>query len=47
MPARFVVLAVGVVVAALRAAEFVATEQHRHPARDQQCQQEILDLAAS
>src|SRR5579872_1615971 len=37
-PARFVVLAVGVVVAALRAAKFVAAEQHRHPARDEQSQ---------
>ena len=45
MPARFVVLAVGIVVAALRAAKFVPAEQHRHPARDQKSQQEVLDLA--
>ena len=45
VPARFVVLAVGVVVAALRAAKFVPAEQHRHAARDQQRQQEVLDLA--
>src|SRR5208283_455964 len=45
MPARFVVLAVGVIVAALRAAKFVAAEQHRHAARDQQGQKEVLDLA--
>ena len=45
IPTGFIVLAVGVVVAALRAAKFVPAEQHRHPARDQQGQQEILDLA--
>ena len=45
IPARFVVLAVGVIVAALRAAKFVPAEQHRHAARDQQGQKEILDLA--
>ena len=47
MPARFVVLAVGIVVAALRAAKFVPAEQHRHAARDEQSQQEVLDLALS
>src|SRR5579863_171313 len=45
VPARFVGLAVGVVVAALCAAKFVPAENHRHAARDQQGQQEILDLA--
>ena len=45
MPARFVVLAVSVVVTALGAAKFVSAEQHRHPARDEQSQQEVLDLA--
>ena len=35
IPARFVILAVGVVVAALRPAKFVSAEQHRDPARDQ------------
>jgi uncharacterized membrane protein len=44
-PTGFIVLAVGVVVAALRAAKFVSAEQHRHAARDQQGQQEVLDLA--
>src|SRR4030065_2315904 len=40
MPARFVVLAVGVVVAALRATKFVPAEQHRHAAREQKGQKE-------
>jgi len=35
MPARFVVLAVSVVVAPLGAAKFIPAEQHRHAARDQ------------
>ena len=45
MPARCVILAVGVIVAALRAAHLVAAEQHWHTARDEQSQQEVLDLA--
>src|ERR1035438_5137284 len=35
-PAHFVVLAVGIVVAALRAAKFVPAEQHRDPAGNSQ-----------
>jgi hypothetical protein len=34
-PADLVVLAVGVVVAALRAGELVAGEQHRHAVREE------------
>ena len=30
-PAELIVLAVGVVIAVLRPAEFVAAQQHRHP----------------
>jgi len=45
MPARFIVLAVGVVVATLRAAQFIASKQHRHAARYQQGEQEVFDLA--
>src|SRR6185437_8728732 len=45
IPARFVVLAIGIVVSALRAAELVAAHQHRYAARDEQGQQEIPDLA--
>ena len=44
-PARFIVLAVSVVVAALGAAEFISSQQHWHPARDQQGQKEVLDPA--
>ena len=43
-PADFVVLAVGVVVAALRAAELVAAEQQRHALRQQQRGQEVASL---
>jgi hypothetical protein len=46
-PTGFIVLTVGVVVAALRAAEFISAQQHRHAARNQQGQQKILDLAFS
>ena len=35
VPAGFVILAVRVIVAALRAPEFIPAEQHRHAARDQ------------
>jgi ribose/xylose/arabinose/galactoside ABC-type transport system permease subunit len=46
-PGHLVVLAVGVVVAALRAAEFVATLQHRYALRDEQRgQQRTLQAAA-
>src|SRR5450759_4718967 len=44
-PTGFIVLTVGVVIAALRAAKFVASQQHRHPARDQLSQQEVFYLA--
>ena len=44
-PTGFIVLAVSIVVAALSAAKFVPAEQHRNPARDQQGQKEVLDLA--
>src|SRR5664280_1974633 len=44
MPARFIVLTVSVVIATLCATKFVSAEQHRHAARDQQSQEEILDL---
>ena len=47
IPARFIVLAIGVVVASLRAAKFVAAEQHRNSPRNEQSQQEVLDLAFS
>ena len=45
-PAELVVLAVGVVVAALRAADLVAGDEHRHALREQQDRSEVLDLAA-
>ena len=44
-PGDLVVLAVGVVVAALRAAHLVAVEQHRHPLRQQQGGQQVALLA--
>ena len=43
-PARLIVLAVGVVVSALGAAELVPRQEHRHAPRNGQGQQEILDL---
>ena len=46
-PAELVVLAVGVVVAALRAAELVAGEQHRHPLREQERGEEVAELAVA
>src|SRR5208337_3352082 len=45
VPTRLVVLAIRVVVAVLPAAAFIAAEQHRHPAGDEQREQEVLDLA--
>ncbi len=45
-PARLVVLAVRVVVAALRPAELVARHQHRHPRRQQQRRQQVAQLPA-
>ncbi len=44
-PGDLVVLAVGVVVAALRAADLVAAEQHRHALRQQQRGQQVALLA--
>ena len=44
-PGDLVVLAPGVVVAALRAAELVAAEQHRHALREEQRGQEVALLA--
>src|SRR5271166_6482343 len=43
-PADFVILAVGVAVAALASAELVAAEQHWHPLREEQRRQEIAHL---
>ena len=44
-PRHLVVLAVGVVVAALRAAELVAGEQHRHALREEQRREQVSLLA--
>jgi hypothetical protein len=44
-PTGFIVLTIGVIIAALCPPEFIAAKQHRHTARNQQGQQEILDLA--
>ena len=46
-PADLVVLAIGVVVAALRAPDLVAHQQHRRPEREQGQGQEVLDLAVA
>ena len=46
-PARLVVLAVGVVVAALRAAHLVAHQQHRRAERQQVDRQQVARLAAA
>ena len=46
-PGQLVVLAVGVVVAALRAADLVARHQHRHALRQQQRGDEIALLAGA
>ena len=35
-PAHLVILAVGIVIAALGSAKLIAAEQHRNPARDKQ-----------
>src|SRR5580658_8537451 len=42
-PAHLVILAVGIVIAALGSAKLIATEQHGNASRDKQGQQEILD----
>src|SRR5687767_6289931 len=44
VPGDVVVLAVTVVVSTLRAGDFVAAEQHRHPLREEERRQEIADL---
>src|SRR4029078_971095 len=44
MPARFVVLAVRIIVAALRAAKFVPSQEHRYATRNQEAHKEVLDL---
>src|SRR5581483_9213680 len=44
IPARFVVLAIRVVVAALGATKFIAAEKHRHAAGDELGQHEVPDL---
>ena len=44
-PRDLVVLAVGVVVPALRAAHLVARGEHRHPGAQQQHRQQVADLA--
>src|SRR6185312_306288 len=44
VPGGWVILAVGVVIAPLRAAKFVPSQQHRHTPRDEQRQQKIPDL---
>src|SRR3954454_5921150 len=44
-PADLVVLAVGVVVALLRAADLVAGDEHRRPLREEQDRSEVLDLS--
>ena len=44
-PAQFVVLAIGIVVALLGSADFIAGEQHRHALRQQQGGQQIAFLA--
>ena len=46
-PVGLVVLAIGVVVAALRAADLVAHQDHRHAQRQQRDGQEVLHLAVA
>ena len=46
-PADLVVLAVGVVVAALRPAHLVAHQQHRRAGGEQRQREEVLDLAVA
>jgi hypothetical protein len=47
IPARFIILTIGIVVTSLGASKFVAAEQHRHPARDKEGEQEVFDLTLS
>src|SRR5208282_1084852 len=44
-PAHLVILAVRVIVSTLTSAKFIAAQQHWHPPRDEQGQQERLDQA--
>ena len=46
-PIRFVVLTVSVVVAVLRAPDFIAHQEHGKPKREQRDGHEILHLAVS
>src|SRR4029079_12966957 len=46
VPRNLVVLAVRVVVAALRPADFIPAQQHRHPLREHQRRQEVAGLTA-
>src|ERR1700733_8734147 len=46
-PAHLVILAIGIVVAALGSAELVAPKQHGNSTRNKQRQQEIFDQAGS
>src|SRR5205807_3874890 len=46
VPGDLVVLAVRVVVAALRAADLVAAQDHRHTLRDEQRREQVLALPA-
>src|SRR5579863_9217208 len=46
-PARFVVLAIGVVVAGLRTADLIAHSNHRYAEREHGKRQEIPDLPVS
>ena len=41
------VLGIGVVVAPLRASEFVAVQDHRHPLREQKCREEVALLSGA
>ena len=45
-PARFVILRIGIVVASLAAAELIARRQHHRSAREEQCRQKCLHIAA-
>ncbi|HOY59706.1 MAG TPA: hypothetical protein PK640_16425 [Verrucomicrobiota bacterium] len=40
-----IILAVGIVVATLGAADFVAHREHRHPQRQERDREEVLDLS--
>src|SRR5580692_2981094 len=44
-PAHLIILAIGVVIAALGSAKLIAAEQHGNAARDKKSQQKILDQA--